>query len=79
MSPELLAACKNNLTSAKRYCNGPNEEFFLSRNLLWIVVTVEHEITLEILKFIFNLIEKVKPGFLFSSVCMFPEKNGTKS
>ena len=41
--------------------------------------TLDHEITLKILEFIFNLIEKVKPSFSLSSVCMFPESNGTKS
>ena len=40
---------------------------------------LDHEITLKILEFILNLIEKVKPGFLLSSMCMFPEMNGTKS
>ena len=33
--------------------------------------------TLKILEFILNLIEKVKPGFLLSSTCMFPELNRT--
>ena len=40
---------------------------------------IDHEITLEILEFILNSIVKVKPGFLLSSECMFPESNGTKS
>ena len=35
----------------------------------------DHEITLKILEFIINLIEKVKPGFLLSSMCMFPKSN----
>ena len=35
---------------------------------------VDHDITLKILEFILNSIEKVKPGFLLSS-----ESNGTKS
>ena len=41
--------------------------------------TLDHEITLNILEFILNSIEKVKPGFSFSSMCMFPELNETKS
>ena len=68
MSLELLAARKNNLTSTERYYNSPNEEIFLSRNLLWIV-TIEHEITLKILEFIFNFYRKSKTWFfIFFSV-----------
>ena len=37
---------------------------------------MDHEITLKILEFILNLIEKVKPSFLLSS--MSHESNGTK-
>ena len=40
---------------------------------------VDHEITLKILEFILNSIEKVKPGFSLSAMCMFLESNGTKS
>ena len=40
---------------------------------------VDHEITLKILEFILNSIEKVKPGFLLSSVRIFPEFNEAKS
>ena len=40
---------------------------------------IDHEITLKILEFILNAIEKVKLGFLLSSMCMSPESNGTKS
>ena len=39
---------------------------------------INHETTLKILEFILSLIEKVNPGFLFSSMCMFPELNGKK-
>ena len=39
---------------------------------------IGHEITLKNLKFILNLIEKVKPGFLLFSMCLLPESNGTK-
>ena len=41
-----------------------------------VEAAIDHEITLKILKFILNLKEKVKPGFLLSSMCMFPELNG---
>ena len=34
------------------------------------------EITLKTLEFILNSIEKVKPGFLHSSMCMYPESKG---
>ena len=40
---------------------------------------IHHEITLKILEFILNSIEKVKPGFLLSSMSIFSESNGTKS
>ena len=40
--------------------------------------TLDHEITLKILEFILSLIEKVKPSFLLSSMCIFSEPNGTK-
>ena len=43
------------------------------------VTMLDHEITLKILEFILNSIEKVKLGFLLSLMCMFPESNGTKS
>ena len=43
------------------------------------ICTRDHEITLKILEFILNSIEKLKPRFLLSSMCMFPESNGTKS
>ena len=32
----------------------------------------------KILEFILNSIERLKHGFLLSSICMFPESNGTK-
>ena len=32
---------------------------------------IDHEITLKILEFVPNLIEKVKPSFLLSSMCMY--------
>ena len=32
---------------------------------------------MKIVEFIFNSTEKAKPGFLPSSLCMFPESNGT--
>ena len=42
--------------------------------------TLDHEITLNIFKFVLNSIEKVKPGFSFSYLmCMFPESSGKKS
>ena len=40
---------------------------------------IDHEITLKILEFVLNLIEKEKPGFLLSSMCIFSELNGTKT
>ena len=44
------------------------------------LLLIDHEITLKILEFILNSIEKVKPVFfLLSSICMFSELNGTKS
>ena len=39
---------------------------------------IDHEINLKVLEFILNSIEKVKPGFLISSICMVPECNKTK-
>ena len=39
---------------------------------------LDHEVTLKNLEFILNSIEKVKPGFLLSSMCMFPKSNRTK-
>ena len=41
--------------------------------------TVYHEIPLKILEFVLNAIEKVKPGFLLSLMCIFSESNRTKS
>ena len=41
-------------------------------------IPLDHEITLKILGFILNLIEKVKPDFLLSSMCVFTELNRTK-
>ena len=40
---------------------------------------LDHEITLKILEFVLNSIEKVKPGFLLFSMCKLSESNGTKS
>ena len=40
---------------------------------------IDHEIRVKILEFIINSIEKVKPGFLLSSACMFSELNEAKS
>ena len=40
---------------------------------------LDHEITLKILEFVLNLTEKVKHGFLLSSMCIFSELNETKS
>ena len=34
---------------------------------------IDHEINLKVLEFILNSIEKVRPGFLISSICMVPE------
>ena len=39
---------------------------------------IDHELTLKILEFILNLIEKVKPVFLLSSMRIFCESNRTK-
>ena len=39
---------------------------------------IDHEITLKILEFIPNSIEKVKPGLLLSLMCMFPESSGSQ-
>ena len=39
---------------------------------------VNHELTLKVLEFILNSIEKVKPVFSLSSMCVFPELNRTK-
>ena len=39
----------------------------------------DHMITLEVLEFVLNMIEKVKTGFLLSTVYTFSELNGTKS
>ena len=36
---------------------------------------LDHETTLEISEFVLNSIEKVKPGFLLSSMCIFSESN----
>ena len=54
--------------------------------LLWMIqyqfivlTTRDHEITLKISEFVLNSIEKVKPGFLLSSMCIFSELNKTKS
>ena len=44
-----------------------------------ILTLIDHEIALKILEFVFNSIEKVKPGFLLSSMCVFSETNRTKS
>ena len=44
-----------------------------------MLMILDHEITLKILGFVLNSIEKVKPGFLLSSMCIFSESNGTKS
>ena len=41
---------------------------------------VDREITLKSFsEIVLNLIEKVKPSFLLSSMCIFPELNGPKS
>ena len=44
-----------------------------------VIINIDHEIKLKILEFILNSLKKVKPGFLLSSMCIFPETNGTKS
>ena len=45
-----------------------------------VIINIDHEmINLKILEFILNSLKKVKPGFLLSSMCIFPETNGTKS
>ena len=58
--------------------------FYLYGSLVHIISSlfshfIDHEITLNISKFIPNSIEKVKPGFSFFSMCIFPELNGTKT
>ena len=58
--------------------------FYLYGSLVHIISSlfshfIDHEITLNISKFILNSIEKVKPGFSFFSMCIFPESNGTKT
>ena len=40
---------------------------------------IDHEITLKILEFVLNWIEKVKLVFFLSSKCIFSELNETKS
>ena len=45
-------------------------------NITITSITIDHEITLKILEFILNSIKEIKPGFLFSSMCMFSESNG---
>ena len=44
-----------------------------------LIRSIDYESTLEILEFILNSIERVKPGFFLSSMCIFCESNGTKS
>ena len=53
------------------------DTFEISQNKVF-TDTVDHEITLKILEFVLNLIEKVKPVFLLSSMCIFSESNGAK-
>ena len=43
------------------------------------LLDIDHEITLKIFEVVLNSIEKVKPGFSLSSMCIFSESNGTKS
>ena len=43
-----------------------------------MISLINHEITLKILEFILNSIEKVKLGSLFSSMCMLPGSNRKK-
>ena len=45
----------------------------------WNHMFLDHDITLKILEFVLNAIEKVKPVFLLSSMCIFSESNVTKS
>ena len=40
---------------------------------------IDYGITLKILEFVLNLVEKVKPGFSLPSMCIFPESNGAES
>ena len=59
---------------------GQNCKFFGKKPpSLFIIRELDHDITLKILEFVLNSIEKVKPGFLISSMCIFSESNGTKS
>ena len=44
-----------------------------------VVAQIDHDITLKNSEFILNSIEKVKPGFLLSSMCRFLKSNGTKA
>ena len=43
------------------------------------IFIIDHQITLKILEFVLNAIEKVKHVFLLSSMCVFPGSNGAKS
>ena len=49
----------------------------MPRTLLYPPWQPAHFGILEFLEFILNSIEKVKPGFSFPLMCMFPELNGT--
>ena len=53
--------------------------FHAIRNFLAYSDTLDHEIAQNILEFILNWIEKVKPGFSFSSMCMVSKLNRAKS
>ena len=50
----------------------------IPRTLLYPPWQPAHFGILEFLEFILNSIEKVKAGFSFPLMCMFPELNGTK-
>ena len=41
-----------------------------------LCLRLDHEITLQILEFVLSSIEKVKPGFLLFSMCIFSEQTG---
>ena len=51
----------------------------ISRPPTWPPALVDHEITLKTLEFVLSSREKVKPGFLLFSICIFSESNWTKS
>ena len=60
-----------NASFSENFTNVLNESF--------LSFYIDHEITLKMLEFVLNSIEKIKPGILLSSMCIFSDSNGTKS